>query len=82
MARRTLFSVNPSIETRVSQDGLRRVVFRNVKRYTCGHHYEVVRIANLYARVTSPKARWVAIPSGAHRDPEVGERFLQTGACA
>ncbi len=82
MARKTLFSINPCIEVRVSEDGLRRVVFRNAKCYTYGHSFELVRIANLYARVTSPKARWVAIPSGAHRDPEVGERFLQTGVIA
>jgi hypothetical protein len=61
----------------VSADGLRRAVFRTKKVALGNRTYGSVRIAHLYARLDG---RWVLIPGGSDRDPQVAENYIANNA--
>lgn len=64
-------AIRADFETVTSDDGQRRVTFRNAKRSLGGGRYDAVRVAQLKRRVDG---RWQIVRSGVSED--AGRAFL------
>jgi hypothetical protein len=54
-------AIDPMCDSQTSEDGLRRVTSRNVKRSLANHRYDSVRVHTLKNKVNG---KWVVVDTG------------------